>query len=137
LNLPLQENVTEATTGNHWRFVFITPAIVCFIRFIMLVFYYNVDTPYYYYRIGQNEKGRNAIKQIYQEKHVLNIERQFLSPGSIDFSDLEAKDIVPNRVQEDSFYNRVKIGMAINFLQQMCGNTFLAVYSTSVLGIIA
>ena len=52
LNLPLQENVTEATTGNHWRFVFITPAIVCFIRFLMLVFYYNVDTPYYYYRIG-------------------------------------------------------------------------------------
>jgi len=60
-----------------------------------------------------------------------------MSPGSIDFSDLEVKDIVPNRVQEDSFYNRVKIGMAINFLQQMCGNTFLAVYSTSVLGIIA
>lgn len=60
-----------------------------------------------------------------------------MSPGSVDFSDLETKDIVPNQDQEDSFYNRLKVGMAINFLQQMCGNTFLAVYSTSVLGTIA
>ncbi|KAL4508495.1 hypothetical protein ABPG72_003799 [Tetrahymena utriculariae] len=136
LNLPLKNvtNVSEVT--DIWRLVFLFPAFFSVIRIFFMLFIYNIDTPYYYYRNHLNTLGRKAIEQIYKEKYVLSQEQIHIAPGSVDFTDMSTGDQTLINESEQSYKNRLKVGMVTNFLQQMCGNTYLAVYSTGVLGIV-
>ena len=58
----------------------------------MFLFFYKTDTPYYYYRNGMNDKGREALELIFKEEHVLTLETTLLGPGSVDFTDLAEKE---------------------------------------------
>ncbi|EAR82490.1 MFS transporter (macronuclear) [Tetrahymena thermophila SB210] len=156
------ENFTDndQEIGNYWHFIFLFPAIFSIIRLLSLVFIYKKDTPYYYYRKKQLIQGREALELIYQDKCILELEQQYLVPGSFDINEIQTElqigscqDVESSEqannfnslVSEEiniiqdygkSYKNRLRVGILINFCQEMSGGTAVIGLSGSVIGLL-
>ncbi|EWS75983.1 MFS transporter (macronuclear) [Tetrahymena thermophila SB210] len=156
MSIPVQDFVSnDQTIGNDWRWVFILPAVFSIQRLISLLIFYKEDTPYYYYRNRQHEKGRKALEQIYQQRFVKKFEQQLLGPGSVDVPEIKQRNQTEERVsassednivddrlkmitnqQEHSYHNRLRVGLVVNLCQQMSGCTAMIGLSPNVIGLI-
>ncbi|EAR82492.1 MFS transporter (macronuclear) [Tetrahymena thermophila SB210] len=164
LQIPVDEfSSNDQPIGNKWRIVFVFPAILSIIRIISILVFYKIDTPYHYYRKGNQDQGKQALQQIYQEKYVHHFVQQHQKPSSIDVpdhqdihkrkiaekqglqSEAEQKTFnfdIQQKVEiikqyEHSYKNRLRVGLVVNFCQQMTGCTALTGLSSVVIGLIS
>jgi len=71
VSLPLDEvNSNNAPEEHLWRLVIMFPSIICTLRIIILLFIYNLDTPFYYYSNNMPLEGRKALERLYEDNYV-------------------------------------------------------------------
>ncbi|KAL4484398.1 hypothetical protein ABPG74_019575 [Tetrahymena malaccensis] len=145
--------------GNSWRFVFAFPAFFSIWRLTVLKIFYKIDTPYYYFRNNDLSKGREALEQIFKPKYILELEQQYLAPGSIDIQEIKTtqqltvnqnsdtvngnyNSILSEEIKiveeyDQSYKNRLKVGLVVNFCSQMTGCTAMIGLSPVIVGLIS
>ncbi|KAL4484397.1 hypothetical protein ABPG74_019574 [Tetrahymena malaccensis] len=161
IQMPMQNFVdNDQEIGSYWHLIFVFPAVFSIIRLLSLIFIYKKDTPYYYYRKKQLREGREALEYIYQDNCILELEQQYLVPGSFDISEIQTELQIDqcqdaesaqstnnfnpliteeiNIIQDydKSYKNRLRVGILINFCQEMSGGTALIGLSGSVIGLL-
>ncbi|KAL4489900.1 hypothetical protein ABPG72_010799 [Tetrahymena utriculariae] len=159
-SIPMQNFVSnDQEIGNSWRFVFAFPAFFSIWRLTVLKLFYKIDTPYYYYRNHDLNKGREALEQIFKPKYIQELEQQFMVPGSIDIQEVKTtqqltlnqnseavngnyNSILSEEIKileeyDQSYKNRLKVGLVVNFCSQMTGCTAMIGLSPVIIGIIS
>ncbi|EAR82494.1 MFS transporter (macronuclear) [Tetrahymena thermophila SB210] len=161
MQIPVDEFTSnDQPIGNKWRIVFVFPAILSLIRIISILVFYKIDTPYHYYRKGDQVQGKEALQQIYQEKYVPHFVEQHQKSSCIDVPDHQAinqrkiveqqtlqseaeqkifKTDIQQKVEtikqyENSYKNRLRVGIVVNFCQQMTGCIAFIGLSNIVIG---
>lgn len=97
-----------------WKFVFLVPAVTCFIRTFCLLVFYKFDTPFSLIRRGRNHEAQAVVKTIYQEQYVDEV-IQNIEMKVLNFKDVSYKELYK------IYRPRLVLGIMLMIINQLCG----------------
>ena len=65
--VPVQDDESALTTGI-WRLIFLLPGVITFIQFLLMLFVFTYDSPYYYESQRDKINYRATITKIYRDR---------------------------------------------------------------------
>ena len=91
LNIPADGDNYDIT-DNWWKYVFAFPIITCSFRTLLLLIYYNFDTPFSLLKRRKGEEVSKVLEKIYNDKFIVeqvhNLDEKINSSSDISYKQL-------------------------------------------------
>ena len=138
--VPVQDDPGALTTGI-WRLIFLLPGVVTLIQFLLMLFVFTYDSPYYYESQRDKINYRATITKIYHGRkpsadEALNGSgnEQLANNGS-PFEDDDSwrpKDISWGELIRRPYQKALRIGVLLSIFHQATGISFIIFYSNEI-----
>ncbi|KAL4506556.1 hypothetical protein ABPG72_000127 [Tetrahymena utriculariae] len=114
--------------GNFWRFAFVFPGALTLLRSIIFMLFIRNDTASYFMIKGDRKRAEAVLKDIYKEKYIEEEIQNIANEIQMQKQGLKYwKDLLSLQ-----YFNRVKVGVFLQFLQQFSGINVVVFYSGKI-----
>lgn len=130
LNCLSPEELDAGEKNNWWRLMFGIPIVICMIRSLFILIFFNYDSPIYLLSNNENDAAMIIIKNLYKPEHVQEIyENMSLRVDSLRKrkQSLFLREIIDKR-----YSLRLFIGLSLVFANQFSGVNAISFYSTKL-----